>query len=484
MGGGAGVLLAWWGTHAGLKALPEALPRANDVGLDLPVLFFTLLITIVAGVLAGLLPALSSSRPNLHDTLKEGGRGASGGPHRRIQRVLVVAELALSVVLLIGSGLAVRSLASLWSVDPGFNPHNLLGFNVMLPPAMGKETPDQIRARLAGLADEVSGIPGVTAAALTDGAVPMNGDNEMSFYVEGKPKPASGSEYPLVMSYLVSPDYLRVMEIRLVRGRFLARRDAPGAPLVGVIDEEFARTYFPNEDPIGRRLRLGYKDIPIEIVGVVGHVKQWGLDEDASSPVNVQLYTLASQMPDPWTSWLGRYASFVLRTERPNAVSAEAIRAALGRISNQQAAYDFTTADEVIAQSLASRQFLAVLLGIFAASAVLLASIGIYGVMSYLVAQRTHEIGVRMALGAKREDVLRSVLGQGTQLAVAGVGIGVCAALGLARLMTGLLFHVTAHDPLTFSCVSVALTAVAVAACYFPARKAMRVDPMVALRQE
>jgi predicted permease len=483
-GGALGVLLAWLGTQTGLRALPEALPRANDIGMNLRVLSFTLAVSILSGIFFGLAPALKCLHPDLHDTLKEAGRGSSGARHHRTQSIFVVAELALAVLLLIGAGLTIRSLGRVLKVDPGFDPHNILTFDLSLPPSVAKETPDQIRAYIRALPDEVAKIPGVQDVALSDGAEPLSGDNEFYFWVEGRPKPHAATEMPMTLSYLVSADYLKTMKIPLLRGRFLSPDDATHSQLVGVIDNVFARTYFPNQDPLGHYIHLAYKDVPIQIVGVVGHVKQWGLDETGAEPVDTQLYTLAAQMPDPWMTWLGAYASFGVRTESLNYPTPDVIRSALAKINSEQVAYDFATMDDVISQSVASRQFTVILLGCFAAAALLLASIGIYGVMTYLVAQRTHEFGIRMALGASVTDVLKMVLGQGTKLACAGVVFGIAAAFGLTQLIASLLFGVTAHDPLTFAAVAVLLILIALLACYIPARRAMRVDPMVALRYE
>jgi predicted permease len=483
-GGILGVLLAGWGTRAGLKALPEALPRTNDISMDLRVLCFTLAVSILGGVLFGLAPAFKSSRPDLHDTLKEGGRGSSGVRHQKTQAILVITELALAVVLLIGAGLTIRSLARVWGINPGFDTHNVLTFDMSLPPTVAKQTPDQIRAYIQRLPDEIAKLSGVKSVTLSDGAEPLNYDNETSFWVEGRPKPQTDNEMPSTLSYLVSPDYLKVMKIPLLHGRFLSRDDTTRSPLVGVIDDVFARTYFPNEDPIGRHIHLSYKDIPIQIVGVVGHVKQWGLDETGSEPVNAQLYTLASQMPDGWTEWLGIIATFGVRTQSPNYPTPDAIRSALANTNSEQVAYDFETMDEVISQSITDRRFTVILLACFAAAALLLAGIGIYGVMSYLVVQRTHEFGVRMALGASVRDVRKMVVGRGMKLACAGVVLGVAAAFALTHLIASLLFGVTAHDPVTFGAVAILLTLIALAACCVPARRAMRVDPMVALRHE
>ena len=477
-----GIALARWGTQAGLKTLPDALPRANDIGVDLRVLIFTLAVSILGGLFFGLAPALRSSRPNLHETLKEGARGAGGARHRRTQAVFVIAELALAVILVICAGLTLRSLTRVWTVDPGFDSHNVLGFDLSLPPSVAGQSPQQVRAFLRRLPEEVAAIPGVQAVSLSDGAEPMDGDSEMSFWLEEQPE--TKIHNPLTMSYVVSPDYLKVMKIPLVRGRFLSAADTEETHLVGVIDTVFSETYFPNQNPVGRYIRLAYKDTPVEIVGVVAHIKQWGLDETGAEPVKVQLYTLAQQMPDPWMQWLATAASFKVRSKWPNYPTPDAIRLALAKVNNEQVAYDFISAEHLIAQSLAARRFTVILMSFFAGAALLLASIGIYGVMSYVVGQRTHEIGVRIALGASRADVLRMVLRGGANLAFAGVALGLCAAFPLTQLIASMLFGVRPHDPLTFVAVATLLTFSALAACYVPARRAMCVDPVVALRHE
>lgn len=483
-GGTLGVLLAMWGTQAALTALPKALPRANDVGMDLRVLCFTVTVSILSGVLFGLAPAFRSSSPDLQDTLKKGGRGSSGARHQTTQSILVVTELALAVVLLIGAGLTIRSLAHVWAINPGFDPHNVLAFDVSLPSAVAGQPADQIRAYLQSLPDEVAKIPGVQSVTISDGADPLNGDSELKFWVDGHPKPSSENDMPLALSYLVGPDYLKTLKIPLLNGRFLSRNDTNPSEIVGVVDEDFARTYFPGQDPVGRYIRMGYKDIPIRIVGVVGHVKQWGLDETGNEPLNAQLYTLAAQMPDAWIQGMGTVAGVGVRTDAPGYPTPAVIRSTLAKINSEQVAYDFITMDRVISQSLTNRRFTAILLGCFAGAALLLAGIGIYGVMAYLVTQRTHEFGVRVALGASVNDVVKIVLARGVKLACAGVVVGVAAAFGLTKLISSLLFGVTPHDPLTFAAVAILLTLITLAACYVPARRAMRVDPVVALRHE
>ena len=480
-GGGLGLLFASWGTQAGLRVLPEALPRANDVRMDPRVLFFTLGVTIVAGVLFGLAPALKTSRPDLNETLKESGRGASGVRYRA-QAIFVVAELALALVLLIGAGLTIRSLARLWNVNRGFNPQNVLTFDLAFPPSTARETPSQVRATLRQLPDSIAQIPGVAAAALTAASMPLSDDWEEHFLLEGKPKPLTVTEMPETLLYMVSPSYLRVMGIPLLRGRFFTPQDSAQSRRVGVIDENFAREYFPNEDPIGRRIILD--DLPIEIIGVVGHVDQWGVDSKFAAAVTVQLYVPAEQVADRWLGFLAKGAGVVVRTQALNFPSADTIRSAMQQINSDQAVYDLESMDQVISNSFASRRFAMVLLGVFALIALLLASIGIYGVLSYIAGQRTHEIGIRMVLGAQRRDVLKLVMGDAARMTVGGVLVGLVAAAGLTRLIKSMLFGISTMDPVTFAGVAILLTAVAFVACYLPTRRAMRVDPVVSLRYE
>jgi predicted permease len=480
-GGGLGLLFASWGTQAGLRVLPEALPRANDVRMDPRVLFFTLAVTIVAGILFGLAPALKTSRPDLNETLKERGRGTSSVRYRT-QAIFVVTELALALVLLIGAGLTVRSLARLWNLNRGFNPQNVLTFDLALPPSTAKETPGQVRAMLRQLPDRIAQIPGVAAASLTDASRPLGGDWEEHFWLEGKPKPLTVTEMPETMFYIVSPSYLRVMGIPLLRGRFFTPQDSAQSRRVGVIDENFAREYFPNEDPIGRHIMLN--DAPMEIIGIVGHVEQWGVDSKFTDAVRVQLYTLAEQVADAELGFVVKGAGIVVRTEALNFPSADTIRSAVQEMNSDQAVYDLESMDQVISRSFASRRFAMVLLGVFSLIALVLASIGIYGVISYMAGQRTHEIGIRMVLGAQRRDVLKLVMGDAARMTVGGVLVGLIAAAGLTRLIEGMLFGVSATDPVTFAGVAILLTTVAFVACYLPTRRAMRVDPLVSLRYE
>ncbi|MGA6957080.1 MAG: ABC transporter permease [Candidatus Acidiferrales bacterium] len=484
LGGGAlGLWLAAWGTKAALRTLPETLPRAQDVGLDGRVLVFTLLASVVAGVIFGLAPALKTSRPNLQETLKESGRGSSGAKHRA-QDVFVVIEMAMALILLIGAGLMIRSLVDLWSVNPGFNSRGVLTFAVTMSPSLGANAATS-RTAIRQLDDTLRNIPGVEALSSTGGALPMNGDDEFPFWLDGQPKPANESQMYQSLVYLTDPGYLQAMEIPLHRGRFFTSADNEHSPAVVVIDESFAREYFPNEDPIGKRIHVGIMDTAPEIVGVVGHVKHWGLDVDgdAKHPIIAQAYIPFMQIPDKF--WSGPpQTEVVLRTQGSPAAMVPAVREAIEKLNGENVIFETKSLEKIVADSLAARQFSMILLSVFAALALLLSSIGIYGVISYVVGQRTHEIGIRIALGAQRSDVLRLMLGEGMKMALVGVAIGAVVALGLTHLMVKMLFGVSATDPLTFAAVSVVLSAVALVACYVPARRAMRVDPIVALRYE
>jgi predicted permease len=331
--------------------------------------------------------------------------------------------------------------------------------------------------------DTVAAVPGVEAASLSAGAMPMAGDSELPFWIEGQPKPATDSEMKTSLFYLVEPDYLKAMGIPLERGRFLTFADNEHTPFTIVVDEQFARLYFPGQNPIGRRVNLAILNKTAEIVGIVGHVKQWGLSEDGKSPVLAQFYMAISQMPDQFMP-LFRAGLFMVRTQASPETEIGAIRRALGKLNGELVVYQTETMDKIISDSLTARRFSMILLGIFAALALTLSCVGIYGVISYLAGQRTHEIGIRMALGAQRNEVLRMILGHGAKMALIGVAVGIGASLAVTRLMGKLLFGVSAYDPLTFLAVAGLLIVVALVASYIPARRAMRVDPMIALRYE
>ena len=482
-GGGLGLLLAAWGTKAALLHLPAGLPRAGEIGMDARVLLFTLGASLLCGILFGLAPALKISKPNLHDTLKEGGRRTSGTRNRALG-AFVVAEMAMALVLLIAAGLMIRSLNKVWSVNPGFDAHNVLSFGISLPPSMNNANAEAVRAALRETQSKIASTPGVKAASLSWAATPLGYDDEDLFYLEGQQKPANENDMSWALSYVVQEDYLRVMGIPLERGRFFTAQDNERAPRVVVVDDIFAKKFFGDQDPIGKRIILINKGGVAEIVGMVGHVKQWGLDLDDTNALRAQLYFPYMQLPDAAIRLSSSGTGVLVKFDGNAPGIAATLRTSLQQISSEQVMYGVQTMEEMIANSLAARQVSMIVFGVFAALALGLASVGIYGVIAYLVGQRTHEIGVRMALGAKRRDVLAMVLREGLKLAILGVAIGVIAALGLMRLLTNLLFGVSSSDPATFAAVAILLTSVAVAACYVPAQRATKVDPIVALRYE
>jgi predicted permease len=482
-GGGLGVLLAGWGTRAALGLLPTALPRANEVGMDLRVLVFTLAISLAAGVLFGLVPALAVARASWQQALKEGGRGASGTRHRA-QSVFVAIEMAAALVLLVGAGLMIRTLGKLWSVDPGFRPERVAMANLALPPPLMTASPAAVRAEWRAVDAKLAAVPGLQSSSLTWAAIPLLTDDELLFWIDGHPKPASVDQMSWALRYIVEPGYLRTLGIPLLRGRFFDAHDDEHSPPVAVVDEAFARQFFGGRDPLHQRLDLNGGASGAEIVGVVGHVKQWGLDRDGMAPLRAEVYLPFMQMPDA-AMVLTPTNSTVLVRSAPGAPPVfDALRRVLHEISADLEISGVQTMNEIVAGSLAARRFSMILFGSFALVALALASIGIYGVTSYLVGQKTHEIGLRIALGARRTDVLRLVVGQGARAALGGAAAGLVAALGLTRLMGHLLFGVSATDPLTFAGVAAVLISVTLAACYLPASRAMGIDPTLALRRE
>ena len=483
VGGGLGLLLAAWGTRAALGVLPAALPRAEQVGLDPHVLFFTAALSLLVGILFGLTPALKTSQPDLHETLKQAGRGASGTRHHA-QDVFVIVEMALALVLLVGAGLTIRSLVKLWNVDPGFSPHNVLTFGLSLPPSMTSANPDAIRAAFHEFDDKVAAIPGVQAVSQTWGAIPLSSDDEQLFWLEGQAKPKNENEMNWAIDYIVEPDYRKAMGIPLLGGRFFTAQDNEHSPLVVVVDEVFAQKYFPHQNAVGQRIHINRFTQLAEIVGVVGHVRQWGLATDDQQSLRSELYIPCTQMPNDFVAMTPSGSAVVVRARDASAGLLDSIRHVSAQLSNQQVTFGAQTMDSLLSDSVASQRFSMILLVVFAALALLLAAVGIYGVISYVVGQRGHEIGLRMALGARRHDILRLILTRGGKLAGFGVGLGLAAALGLTRLMASLLYGVGANDPLTFAGVALLLTLVALAAAYVPARRAAQLDPMVALRDE
>jgi predicted permease len=438
-------------------------------------------ISLFTGILSGLAPALRTSQWRLSETLKAGGRGASSG-RGRAQGVLVAVEMALAVVLLIGAGLMIRSLSALWNVDPGFRPDNVLTFGLSLSPSMKTASPEVVRANLRELSDQLSSMPGVRAISFSAGAVPLQGEDDLFFWVEGQPKPASQSEMHMAVVYRVEPGYLAAMRIPLKQGRFFSDQDNERSQSVVVIDEVLARKHFGDADPVGKRILQDGQD-PQQIIGVVGHVKQWSLDSDEEETLQAQLYEPFRQFSDDAMIGVASGVGAVMLTNG-QAAPFDSIRRVVQSHNQQNVISRPQTMNEVIAGTLADRRFSMILLDAFAVVALLLASLGLYGVISYLVGQRTHELGIRIALGAQRKDVLRLVLSHGMKMALGGVALGLVAAFGLTRLLARILYGVSATDPVTFLVIALLLTTVAILACFVPARRATKVDPLVALRYE
>jgi putative ABC transport system permease protein len=472
-GGVGGLLLAYWQTDLLVALTPPDVPRLSEIGLHGPVFAWTLGISIITGVLFGLAPALGASKPDLNESLKESGRSIAGPGRSRMRNLLVISEIALALVLLIGAGLMVRSFARLQHVSPGFDPKNLLTMNISLARQKYREN-QQINSFFDQLLERVRSVPGVEAVGGIDPLPFSNSDGTTGFVVEGAPPLAVGDR-PEVGERTITPDYFHTMRIPLLKGRAFSERDREDAPRVVIINEALARRFWPNEEAIGKRLgfRASEPQIWHEIVGIVGNVKHKSLDADPKP----ELYFPYSQYPSS-------FMTLVVRTPSEPVQAISAIRNQVLGLDSDQPVFDIKTMDERLSKAVAPSRFVMLLLSAFAALAMLLAAVGIYGVMAYTVSQRTHEIGVRMALGAAAPDVMKLVVGHGLKLVLAGVGMGIAGAIALTRLMESLLFEVSATDPLTFALISAVLTGVALAACFVPARRATKVDPMIALRYE
>jgi predicted permease len=477
-GGTLGLLLALWGTDLLTGMIPEGVPRLKQTAISLPVLGFTLAVSLLTGLLFGSFPALHASKPDLNEALKEGGRSSTGA--RSFARSLfVVSEVALALVLLVGAGLMIKSFVRAQSVEPGFDPRNLLTMQLALS---GEKYQGQ---KITNFFDEarrrIEAVPGVKSAAFSNG-LPFYGAGSTSFLIEGQPAPPKGEE-PTAIEYVTTPGYFKTLGIPLLRGRYITEQDARNAQMVAVVDEDFARRFFPGEDAVGKRFKLFRDEYPAtEIVGVVGHVKHFGLD--APAPYQSEFYFALAQLPDQYVGRMAGGMSLVVKTDGDAAAASGAVRRALLSLDSDQPVYGVRTMADTISESLAPRRFSMSLLAVFACVAALLAAVGIYGVMSYAVTQHTREIGIRMALGAQASDMLRLVVGQGMRLALAGIGVGLAASFALTRVMSGLLFGVSATDLQTFAAVSALLAATALLSCYVPARRATKIDPMTALRYE
>ncbi len=489
VGGGLGIVLSYWGAKAAVAAIPNMLPRAENIGIDGRVLLFSLVVSLLAGVIFGLAPALRTSRTNVNSTLNQSGRSLVGS-HHRAQAIFVTLEMAMALVLLVGAGLMIRTLAQLWNVSPGFNPRNVITFEVTPSSSLARQSPDAIRAAYRQMLATLRSVPGVEEASFDWGARPMIGDWEETFWIEGEPHAEHEADLPLALRYGVAPDYLKLMQIPLLRGRFFTDADNEHSSRVVVIDESFAERYFPGQDPIGKHLHFLQESSggprTDEIVGVAGHIKQFGLQPDKSNVVDVQYYEPFAQNTDAIMRRVGEgTGAFVRLRDGVVAESAfTAIRHAMTQLDSQMVVDDMQPMASLVAESIERQRFAMMLFSIFAAGALLLASIGIYGVLSYIVGQRTREVGIRMALGAQRGDVVRAVLRDGAGMTLPGIGIGILVALAMSRLMAAILFGITPTDLLTFASVPVILCVVALMACLLPARRAAKLDPMQALRAD
>ena len=489
-GGVAGLAVARWGTQAVVAAIPGGLPRLENIGVDAWVLGFTLGVSLLTGILFGLAPAMQVSAGDLHETLKEGTRGSSSG-NRRLRSLLVASEVSAALVLLSGAGLMLRTIWSLSRVNPGFDPDHVVTFSVGLSPTSTSSS-SRILQTFQETVDRIQSVPGVKSASVSS-LIPLAGnDDEIPFYVNGRPRPTSQGDMSWALMYATGPGYLRTMDIPLLRGRYIGPEDMHHGSHVVVIDEVLARTYFPHDDPVGKSLvvadlsgDLGPEaSVPMVIVGIVGHVSHWGLDSDPTERVRSQLYVPLAQVPDQFMKSIAAYSRFVVRTGGEPLSMVSSLRGAVLEAGHDQPVYGVQTMGQIVRDSMAGRRFSMLLLGIFAGLALMLAAVGIYGVISYTVAQRTREIGIRMALGAGRSDVLKVILAQGMLPVLAGLAIGLAASFGLTRAMAGMLYGVKASDPLTLIGVALVLAAVALIATWIPARRATRVAPVVALRYE
>jgi predicted permease len=483
IGGGVGLLLALVGLRAFLHLAPLQVPMADSIAIDRNVLLFMLAMSLVAGVLFGSAPAFKFRRLHLSGSMREGGRGASSLRHRS-HRVLVVAEVALALALLAGAGLMIQSLTSLWRVSPGFDPHNVLVSEITPSPAIAAD-PHRTRALFRQLTERLEAVPGVESAAMVLDPLPLTGVADVvPFNVEGAPVETKARDNPSAIWYFIGPDYFKTMGIALKRGRSFQVTDNENSPQVAVIDEVFANSMFPNQNPIGRRITIGFTGTS-EIVGVVGHVNHWNLGADPATFVNRQMYFPYQQLADKYLPLgIRNGATIVARTRSEPLGFRTAIEAQTTQLDDGLAMFDVRTIDDIIGNWLATRRLTMVLLAVFALLALLLSAIGIYGVFSYMVGQRIKEIGIRLALGGEPGHILWLILGEGGTLAVVGIVLGWLAAASLGRLMAGMLYGVNAADPVTMVVSALVLMAVAFAACYVPARQAMRVDPLIALRLE
>jgi predicted permease len=470
-GGVIGVLLAFWIVDLFVAISPGNIPRLDQVKLDAGVVVYALSLSLLTGVVFGLAPAIGSSRVNLVEHLKEGQRGSATGLRSRLRGLLVISQVALALVLLVGAGLLGQSLVRLITLRPGFNPQNLLTVQLFLPSDRYKDR-NAVSAFYQQATEEFRSIPGVESVGATSAGPEFGGYEPVDVLAGGQIAPASG-EYPHARYYNVGPDYFHTMQIPLLAGREFSNRDTSGAPEVAIINQMMARQFFPGEDPVGKKVRLVREKQDLEIVGVVGDVRRF----EVGDVVEPEIYWPYMQSPR-WATY------FVFRTDADPTSTVAAVRSRVSALDKEVLATNVSTVDQMVSAALREPRFNTALIGAFAGLALLLASVGLYAVISYSVTQRTHEIGVRIAVGAGQGDIFKLIVGQGMILTLIGVAIGLASSFALTRVMLSLLFEVSAADPLTFVGISLVLTFVSLLACYIPARRAMKVDPMAALRYE
>lgn len=477
-GGALGLLIASWCTAAILTVLPSVLPAMSDVQINGRVLLFTFAVALLTGVLFGFAPAFKAGGVSIQETLRQGGRGILNA-RPRSQYVLIVAEIALTFILLVGAGLMMRSLQNLWRTSSGFDPKNVLVFHTSLSPQLSS-SPEKMLEAFRELNRRLSSLPGVEAAGVEAGGLPFMGNTGISFSLEDEPDASKGN-LRASNFYWVSPDHFKAMGIPLLRGRSFTDRDTGKSPFVAVMDETSANALFPGEDPIGKSLRIELYGHPVEIVGIARRVKQSRLDPDAAAQQYAQIYSPVAQIPAPILPLMASGLAGIVRSRAEPAALSATVREVVNAFDGG-AVFDERRMTDAIAGSLAPRRFSLILLGVFSAVALILSFVGIYGVVSYLVSQRTNEIGVRMTLGARPRDIFLAVLGEGATAAGIGIAIGLAGAAALTRLLSSMLFGISPTDFLTLACAAVLLFGCTMLACYAPARRAVQVDPATALR--